>query len=139
MVTGAQHQFGYRNSIFQGSDRFIISSTLRLQPGEKSQIKATMDDFKRRRHDKQPLELPSAGSTFRRPEGYYAGKLIEDCGLQGYQIGGAQVSVKHCGFIVNRDNATAADVLNLIEHIQKTVEDKYGVRLKTEVKFIGER
>ena len=139
LVTGDQHQFGYRNSIFQGSDRFIISSLLKLQPGEKRKIKATMDDFNQRRHDKQPLELPSSGSTFRRPEGYYVGKLIEDCGLKGYRIGGAQVSAKHSGFIVNQNNATAADVLNLIDHIQKTIEDKFGVKLKTEVKFVGEK
>lgn len=139
IVTGAEHQFGYRSSIFQGSDKFIISSKIRLQQGEKSQIKAKMDDFNRRRNEKQPLELPSSGSTFRRPEGYYAGKLIEDCGLKGYSIGGAQVSVKHSGFIVNRGNATAEDVISLIEHVQKTVEQKFGVKLETEVKFIGEK
>ncbi len=138
-VIGEQHQFDYRSSIFQGADKFIISSLIRLQPGEKTQIKGKMDDFNQRRNDKQPLELPSAGSMFRRPEGYYAGKLIEDCGLKGYRIGGAQVSDKHSGFIVNRDNASALDVLNLIEHIQNTVEDKFGVKLKTEVKFIGEK
>lgn len=139
MITGEEHKFGYRSSIFQGSNKFIISSKIRLQRGEKSQIKAKMDDYNRRRKEKQPLELPSAGSTFRRPEGYYAGKLIEDCGLKGYRIGGAQVSVKHSGFIVNEGNATAADVLSLIEHVQKSVEEKFGVKLETEVKFIGEK
>ena len=97
-----------------------------------------MNDLKERRVTKQPLEFASAGSTFKRPEGYFAGKLIQDSGLQGYRIGDAQVSEKHCGFIVNRGNATAAQIEELIAHVQDTVEEKFGVRLETEVIRIGE-
>jgi UDP-N-acetylmuramate dehydrogenase len=96
-----------------------------------------MDDFNKRRRDKQPLEFPSAGSMFKRPEGYYAGKLIQDSGLAGYRIGGAQVSEKHCGFIINTGDATAQDVLDLIKHVQQTVKLKFGVELHTEVKMVG--
>ena len=95
-----------------------------------------MDDFLLRRKSKQPLEYPSAGSTFKRPEGYFAGKLIEDCGLKGYRVGGAMVSEKHAGFVINYDNATTGDILNLISYIQKTVKEKTGVTLETEVKIL---
>jgi UDP-N-acetylmuramate dehydrogenase len=91
-----------------------------------------------RRKDKQPLELPSAGSVFKRPEGFFAGKLIEDSGLKGFRIGGAEVSSKHCGFIVNANKASAADVLNLIKHVQSTVKDRFGIDLETEVRIVGE-
>lgn len=97
-----------------------------------------MNDKLRRRKEKQPLEFPSAGSTFKRPEGYFAGALIEDCNLKGYSIGGAQVSEKHAGFVINRGGATSTDILNLIKYIQNTVFDKHGVKLETEVKIIGE-
>ncbi len=138
-VVGDQHQFGYRTSIFQGTKKFIISSKFQLEYGDPVDIKAKMQELNQRRRDKQPLEFPSAGSVFRRPEGYYAGKLIEDSDLKGYKLGGATVSTKHCGFIVNTGEATAQDVLDLIEHIQKTVKQKFDVELKTEVKMIGER
>ena len=98
-----------------------------------------MDDYNRRRADKQPLSMPSAGSTFKRPEGYFAGKLIQDSGLMGYSIGGAQISEKHAGFVVNKGGAAAKDVLDLIEHVQKTVKDKFGVELEPEVRLIGEK
>ena len=97
-----------------------------------------MTDFNNKRKQKQPLDMPSAGSIFKRPVGYYAGKLIEDCGLKGYSIGGAVISGKHCGFIVNNGNATTQDVIKLIEYVQDTVMKKYGIRLETEVKIIGE-
>ncbi len=139
IVVGDQHQFGYRTSIFQGTKKFIISSKFHLEYGDQNEIKAKMQQLNQRRRDKQPLEFPSAGSIFRRPEGYYAGKLIEDSGLKGYKIGGAEVSTKHCGFIVNTGDATAQNVLDLIEHIQRTVKQKFDVELKTEVKMIGER
>jgi UDP-N-acetylmuramate dehydrogenase len=138
-VAGEQHKFGYRTSIFQGTNKIVVSSRLKLEYGDKKSIKEKMDDLNKRRRDKQPLEMPSAGSVFRRPEGYYAGKLIQDSGLRGYSIGGAQVSEKHCGFIVNKGNATAQDVLDLIKYIQETVKSKFGVALDTEVKVIGER
>ncbi|MDE6830910.1 MAG: UDP-N-acetylenolpyruvoylglucosamine reductase, partial [Lachnospiraceae bacterium] len=101
-------------------------------------IKAVMDDLRERRLTKQPLEYPSAGSTFKRPEGYFAGKLIQDAGLRGFSFGGAQVSEKHCGFVINRDGATAADVAGLMQRVSDTVEEKFGVRLEPEVKRLGE-
>ena len=97
-----------------------------------------MDDLKERRVTKQPLDMPSAGSTFKRPEGYFAGKLIMDAGLRGFSVGGAQISEKHCGFVVNKGDATAADVLGLIKEVQKRVQEKFGVTLEPEVKFLGE-
>lgn len=97
-----------------------------------------MDDLKERRVSKQPLELPSAGSTFKRPEGYFAGKLIMDAGLRGFSVGGAQISEKHCGFVVNKGNATAEDVTDLIREVQEKVKERFGVELEPEVKFLGE-
>lgn len=97
-----------------------------------------MDELRNQRVTKQPLEYPSAGSTFKRPEGYFAGKLIQDTGLRGFQVGGAQVSEKHCGFVINKDHATASDIAHLIKEVQDRVEEKFGVRLETEVKYIGE-
>lgn len=130
--------FGYRRSRFCGSDAVILSAELALEKADYDEIKAKMDDFKERRTSKQPLSMPSAGSTFKRPEGYFAGKLIEDAGLKGVSVGGAQVSEKHSGFVVNTGNASARDVLDLIKYIQKTVYDKFGVNLETEVKTLGE-
>ena len=109
-----------------------------LSEGDIGEIRSTMDDLREKRVSKQPLELPSAGSTFKRPEGYFAGKLIMDCGLRGFSVGGAQVSEKHCGFVVNRGGATADDVMTLIRHIRKTVLDTFGVELVPEVRFLGE-
>ena len=135
---GEQHQFGYRTSMFQGTNKFVLSAKFQLDYGDKDEIKEKMGYLNQCRKDKQPLELPSAGSVFRRPEGYFAGKLIQDSGLRGYRIGGAEVSQKHCGFIVNSENATAQDVLDLIKHIQQTVKEKFGVELQTEIKAVGE-
>jgi UDP-N-acetylmuramate dehydrogenase len=111
---------------------------LKLSKGEPEQIRAKMQDLKQRRVEKQPLEYPSAGSTFKRPEGYFAGKLIEDAGLKGFAIGGAQVSEKHCGFVINKGDATARDIVELMERVSETVWEKFQVRLEPEVKRIGE-
>lgn len=129
----------YRHSMFETGKYVILSSVLRLEKGTYDEIKAQMQEYNRKRAEKQPLAMPSAGSTFKRPEGYFAGKLIQDCGLMGASIGGAQVSEKHAGFIVNKGGATAADVLALIRHVQDTVEKEYGVRLEPEVRLIGEQ
>lgn len=131
-------ELGYRTSAVQKKNLVVLSGKLQLSPGSRKSIKAIMDDFDLRRKSKQPLELPSAGSTFKRPVGHFAGKLIEDCSLRGYTIGGAQVSTKHCGFIVNKGGATAKDILRLIEHVQDTVRKTFHVELETEVKIIGE-
>ncbi|MDD6736302.1 MAG: UDP-N-acetylmuramate dehydrogenase [Clostridiales bacterium] len=130
--------FGYRRSAFTGKNTVILSAVLALDEGNPDEIKAQMADFKQRRISKQPLDMPSAGSTFKRPEGFFAGKLIEDCGLKGFKIGGAQVSEKHSGFVINTGGATAADVKELIEYIQMKVKEKFGVELKTEVKMLGD-
>jgi len=116
----------------------VLGATIALEKGNPEEIKAYMDDLKERRITKQPLEYASAGSTFKRPEGYFAGKLIQDSGLKGYSVGDAQISEKHSGFVINRGNASAKDVLSLIEHVQETVKEKFGVHLETEVKRIGE-
>lgn len=138
VIYGDEHEFGYRTSFIQKQSGIVIKSVLKLKRGCREQIKDLMEDLTGRRQDKQPLEMPSAGSVFKRPEGYFAGKLIEDCGLRGYRIGGAEVSNKHCGFIVNRGDSTSEDIINLIKHIQKTVNDKFGVELQTEVRIVGE-
>ncbi len=135
-ISGADCSFGYRESIFQRESLYVISVTARLQKGDAASIRAAMDDILGRRKDKQPLELPSAGSVFKRPAGYFAGGLIEQCGLKGATVGGAQVSTKHAGFIVNIGDATCQDVLDLIAHIQKTVLDNTGVTLECEVRAI---
>ena len=135
-ATGEEHRFGYRTSMF-GSGEIIISTVMELKKGNENEIISLMADFNDRRRSKQPLEYPSAGSTFKRPEGYFAGKLIEDAGLKGYTVGGAQVSSKHSGFVINSGSATCEDVKKLIEHIQKTVYDKFSVKLETEVKFLN--
>ena len=137
-LTKDQLDLGYRRSAYTDNGYTIISATLKLQKGDKTEIKEAMNDKLRRRKEKQPLEFPSAGSTFKRPEGYFAGALIEDCNLKGCTIGGAQVSEKHAGFVINRGGATSTDILNLIKHIQNTVFEKHGVKLETEVKIIGE-
>ena len=129
---------GYRSSALMRNGAIVLEAELSLTEGDIGEIRATMDDLRERRVSKQPLDLPSAGSTFKRPEGYFAGKLIMDSGLRGYAVGGAQVSEKHCGFVVNRGGATADDVMTLIRHIQKTVLKKFGVELVPEVRFLGE-
>ncbi len=131
-------KLGYRTSVIAENDYTVLSAVITLEKGNPDEIKAYMDDLKERRTTKQPLEYASAGSTFKRPEGYFAGKLIQDSGLKGYSVGDAQVSEKHSGFVINRGNASAEDVLTLIKHVQDTVEQKFGVRLETEVKRIGE-
>lgn len=130
--------FGYRKSIFR-SDRnmVILSATFKLKRGDITSIKNIMEENSLARREKQPLEYPNFGSTFKRPEGYFVGKLIEEAGLKGYRIGGAQVSTKHTGFIVNIDNATAKDIIELISYIQKIVYEKFNVRLEPEVEYIG--
>jgi UDP-N-acetylmuramate dehydrogenase len=131
-------QFGYRQSVLQKNKWVLLAVTIGLSHGNQSAIRDKMEDLNSRRSEKQPLEYPSAGSTFRRPEGYYAGKLVQDAGFKGYRLGGAQVSEKHSGFVINKDNATAADILNLIATIQNGVKEQFGVELKTEVIVIGE-
>ena len=111
---------------------------LKLRRGQRQAIREQMEDYKERRVTKQPLDMPSAGSTFKRPEGYFAGKLIMDAGLRGFSVGGAQVSEKHCGFVVNKGDATAQDVLDLIHEVQRRVKEQFGVELEPEVRFLGE-
>ena len=129
---------GYRTSVISRNDYVALEAVLKLQKGDREAIRARMDELKEKRVEKQPLEYGSAGSTFKRPEGYFAGKLIEDAGLRGYRVGDAQVSEKHCGFVINRGNATAAEVAQLMEDVADRVEEKFGVRLQPEVKKIGE-
>lgn len=136
-VPARELSFGYRKSRIADEGWVVLSATFDLNPGDPEKIRATMDDLTHRREEKQPLELPSAGSTFKRPEGYFAGKLITDAGLKGYQSGGAAVSKKHAGFVVNVGGATAADVHAVIEHVQDEVERASGVRLEPEVRFLG--
>ena len=133
-------EFGYRTSSIKGKNFIVTEVTFELAEGVSSQIKATMDSLAAQRREKQPLEFPSAGSTFKRPEGYFAGKLIMDAGLRGYCVGGAQVSEKHCGFLVNAKPGitTATDVMNLIRHVQTVVKDKFDVVLEPEVIFLGD-
>lgn len=134
-VTGAEHGFGYRKSAFQKGD-IILESVIVLKSGDKDSISAQMSQLNAQRRAKQPLEFPSAGSAFKRPEGYFAGKLIQDAGLKGYKIGGASVSEKHSGFIVSDGTATCDDVLALIEYIQNEVYNKFNVKLEPEVRYI---
>lgn len=132
-------ELGYRTSVFAKNQDIILSAQLKLGYGNEAVIREYMDELKEQRVSKQPLEYPSAGSTFKRPEGYFAGKLIQDAGLRGFQVGGAQVSEKHCGFVINKDHATATDILSLMEQVSDKVEAKFGVRLEPEVKIIGEK
>ncbi len=134
---GEQHEFGYRTSVFRTHPEWIaLSAVMALQPGNPAEIQAKMNDFAQRRRDKQPLNYPSAGSTFKRPEGHFAGKLIQDAGLMGYTVGGAQVSEKHAGFVVNRGEATCADVLAVIDHVREEVLRQFGVELEPEVRLL---
>ncbi|SHJ30885.1 UDP-N-acetylmuramate dehydrogenase [Lutispora thermophila] len=137
VVQNKEMEFGYRKSAVWKNNYIVLGSTFKLKKGSKSEIVSLMDNYTKERQSKQPLDMPSAGSVFKRPEGYYTGKLIEDAGLRGMSIGGAQVSEKHCGFIVNKGGATARDIYNLIKHIQKTIYERFGVELETEVKLIG--
>ena len=136
-VPAGELKLGYRTSLIRTEGLVVISAKVRLEPRDPGQIAETMRDLNRRREEKQPLELGSAGSTFKRPEGYFAGKLISDAGCKGYRVGDAQVSTKHAGFVVNLGHATASDVHAVIEHVQQEVERQFGVRLETEVLFLG--
>lgn len=131
-------EFGYRTSSVKTEGYIVISAQFELQLGDKVKIKNRIDELTQKREEKQPLEYASAGSTFKRPEGYFAGKLIQDAGLKGFTIGGAAVSQKHSGFVINTGNATAQDVLDVIKHVQDEVKNQFGVELKTEVRIIGE-
>ena len=130
-------EFGYRHSSYSDGQRLILSVELLLPPGDQKEIRDKMEDLRQQRSAKQPLEYPSAGSTFKRPTGYYAGALIDQCGLRGTSVGGAQVSEKHAGFIINKGGATSADILALIRKVQETVKEQAGVMLETEVKLLG--
>ena len=129
---------GYRTSLVKTAGYLVLEAVISLKKGSQEEIRDTMKDLADRRISKQPLEYPSAGSTFKRPEGYFAGKLIMDAGLRGYQVGGAQVSEKHCGFVINKGNATAADVCRLMADVQAKVQEQFGVTLEPEVKFRGD-
>lgn len=131
-------KLGYRTSYVMENGFVVVSACFELKSGDKGLIKNRVNELTTRREERQPLEYPSAGSTFKRPPGYFAGKLIQDAGLKGFSIGGAAVSEKHSGFVINRDNATAKDILELITHIQATIKEKFGVELNTEVRIIGE-
>jgi UDP-N-acetylmuramate dehydrogenase len=137
LLKGAEHDFTYRSSRIQKKKLIVVEVKMRLQRGEISAIKEKMRYFNTCRREKQPLELPSAGSVFKRPQGFFAGKLIEDAGLRGYRIGGAKISEKHCGFIVNTGDATAGDVIKLIEYVKERVYQCSGVILEHEVKILG--
>lgn len=132
-----QLRLGYRKSALMEEKAYVLDATFRLKKGNNEEIKAKMEELAGRRREKQPLEYPSAGSTFKRPEGYFAGKLIQDAGLCGYQVGGAQVSEKHCGFVINRNDATAQDIYQLTEDVSRIVQEKFGVRLEREIRLMG--
>ena len=128
----------YRTSVVEQKNYIVLEAVISLEKGNPEKIKEVMDDLKEKRVTKQPLEYASAGSTFKRPEGYFAGKLIEDAGLRGFRVGDAQVSEKHCGFVINRGNASAAEVMELMRQVEDKVEENSGVRLEAEVRRIGE-
>ncbi|MBQ2253338.1 MAG: hypothetical protein II328_05070, partial [Clostridia bacterium] len=136
-LRGEECRFGYRESIFQEEKLVALSCTLTLTPDDKEAIRARMDDYLARRKKSQPLEYPSAGSFFRRPTGYFAGKLIQDAGMKGARVGGAQISEKHAGFLINYDHATSADVRALGKKVQDEVQKQFGVTLQREVKYLG--
>lgn len=139
IIPAGEMCFGYRSSAIQGTENLILAATVQLQPGDPEKITAKMADLAARRRDKQPLELPSAGSTFKRPAGNFAGTLIDKAGLKGFSVGDAQVSVKHAGFIVNTGHASCADVLQLITAVQEKVFASAGIHLEPEVLIIGEK
>ena len=138
VLDASELQFGYRTSVIKENGYVVLEAVIQLCPGYKETIQKRMEELKEQRVTKQPLEYASAGSTFKRPEGYFAGKLIQDAGLRGYQVGGAQVSEKHCGFVINTGDAVAEDVWNLIHDVQEKVYDKFQVKLEPEVKFLGD-
>jgi UDP-N-acetylmuramate dehydrogenase len=137
--SGEEMEFGYRHSLASQGHYIVLGATLRLAQGNPQQIKLRMEELAAARKEKQPLEYPSAGSTFKRPEGYFAGKLIMDAGLRGYRVGDAQVSEKHCGFVINRGQATAQEVQQLMDEVQRIVYEKFQVRLEPEVQQTGRK
>ncbi len=137
-LKATDHHFGYRSSVFQQGNLIHLSSVFHLVQRAPEEILARMNELKEQRWDKQPMDMPSAGSVFKRPEGHFTGKLVDDCGLRGFRIGDAAVSDKHCGFIVNLGSATASEVMQVIRHVQKTVMDNFGVKLETEIRIIGD-
>lgn len=137
-LSANEMEFGYRTSIIERTGWTILGGKIRLHKGKREEIKAVMDDLRERRVSKQPLEYPSAGSTFKRPKGYFAGKLIQDAGLRGFRVGGACVSEKHSGFVINIDHATADDVVSLMKQVDEKVRAQFGVGLEPEVRRIGE-
>lgn len=137
-IPAEELELGYRTSIIARKGYVVLEAVIVLKTGDPKEIKAAMDELKEKRVTKQPLEYPSAGSTFKRPEGYFAGKLIMDAGLRGFSVGGAQISEKHCGFVINKDNATAKDVTELMDETKKIVMEKFGVALEPEVKRLGQ-
>ena len=137
-INNDEHEFEYRNSVFSKRDWIIIETTLKLVHGNKEDIKSKMDEYAISRREKQPLNYPSAGSTFKRGEGYITAKLIDECGLKGYSIGDAEVSSIHAGFVINKKDATAEDVLTLIKHIKEKVYEKFNIDINLEVQVIGE-
>lgn len=137
-IPAEKMEMGYRTSIIKTAGYLVLEAVISLKKGDEEKIRAVMKELSERRTEKQPLDYPSAGSTFKRPEGYFAGKLIMDSGLRGYRAGGAQVSEKHCGFVINAGGATAEDVRSLMDHVIRVVREKYGVTLEPEVKFLGD-
>ncbi|MGN0135799.1 UDP-N-acetylmuramate dehydrogenase [Anaerotignum sp.] len=137
-VPAGELELGYRHSIVPAAGYIVLGAKMKLQKGEEAAIRSRMAELAEQRREKQPLQYPSAGSTFKRPEGYFAGKLVQDAGLKGKTIGGAQVSEKHSGFLINIGGATAQDILDLIAFCQKEVKEQFGVTLETEVKIVGE-
>lgn len=137
-LSNEELKLGYRTSVIAEKEYIVLEAEYQLQYGERADICAKMNELKQQRVTKQPLEYPSAGSTFKRPTGYFAGKLIQDAGLRGFQVGGAQVSEKHCGFVINNNQATAADIVKLMNQISDKVFEDFGVRLEPEVKHLGE-
>ena len=137
-IANNEHNFEYRKSIFQNLNTVILETTLKLQKGNKEEIKAKMQEYAEKRKTTQPLDKPSAGSTFKRGTDFITAKLIDESGLKGYSIGGAQVSNKHAGFIINEKNATAKDIINLINYVKEKVYEKFGKTIEEEVKIIGE-
>lgn len=137
-LTKDELQLGYRTSVIQGTEWIVLDADFCFSTGEKEEILAEIEDLNQRRREKQPLEFPSAGSTFKRPEGYFAGKLIMDAGLAGYCVGDAQVSAKHCGFVINRKDATATDFYQLMMDVTEKVQEQFGVTLEPEVRLLGD-
>lgn len=138
MLDNETMEFGYRRSTIRKRPFIVTEVTFELIPGEAGEIKAKMDELAVRRREKQPLEFPSAGSTFKRPEGHFAGELIMNAGLRGFQVGGARVSDKHCGFVINTGNASAADIMDVIWEVQRRVKERFHVELEPEVVFLGD-